>query len=316
DPGRAGGGTGVCIGSGRGGFASLERFSRDFIGGGPRAAGEDDWADAFGGGPAAAVARALRLRGPVLGPNAACATGAAAIAAGARMIATGMADAVLAGATESCLSPLLAAGYARMGVLAADACRPYDSERSGFILGEGCGVVVLEERAQAVARGARVRAVLLGWAEGCDGLSAAAPAPDGEALARVIAGAVRRAGIAPGDVGYVNTHGTGTRLNDPAETRAIRRAFGRAAGGLSLSSTKPATGHLLGAAGAVEFIIAVLAIERGVVPPTLNLRRPDPACDLDYTPLAARERPLGAAASVSCGFGGPLAVLVAGRGSP
>lgn len=311
--------TGVSIGSSKGGFAALEGVCEAFHRSGPAAIEGSDFDLYFSRTAAAAVAGRRRFGGPVSAPGAACATGAHAILIGGRMIMMGDADVVVAGATESCITPLLLNGYRRMGALAteaanpAEACKPYDARRNGFVLGEGCGVVVLEDRAHASARGARIRAELKGGATGEDTFHITAPDPSGAELARVISLALHRAGVNREEIDYVNTHGTGTLLNDPAETNALKIAFGDAASRVSLSSTKPMTGHLLGAAGSVEFIIALMALEHGVVPPTINLSEPDPLCDLDYTPLVARRREIGNVASISCGFGGHLGVLVAGR---
>ena len=311
--------TGVSVGSSKAGFAALEHACDAFQRSG---AGEVEGADfriCYAASAASAIAGRWRLGGPVSAPGAACATGTHAILIGRRMIMMGDAEIVIAGATESCITPLLLNGYRRMGVLATDAdaaaeaCKPYDARRSGFVLGEGCGIVVLEEGAHASARGVRARAEVKGGAAGEDIFHMTAPDPSGVELGRVISTALCCAGVKREEVDYINTHGTGTRLNDPAETTAIKIAFGEAASRLSLSSTKPMTGHLLGAAASVEFIIALMALEYGLVPPTINLRQPDPRCDLDYTPLAARRREIRNVVSISCGFGGHIGVLVAGR---
>jgi 3-oxoacyl-[acyl-carrier-protein] synthase II len=309
---------GISVGSSKNAYRAIEEICGAYHREGPGAVDADD-ACFYSDSPSASLAGRYHVAGPVTAPMAACATGAVAILSGMRMILAGGADVVLAGAAESCVTPMLLRGYLRMGVLAADgglpaeACKPFDRRRSGFVLGEGCGMVVLEEERHARARGARPRARLRGGAMGEDIFHMTAPDPSGEALGAIIAEALRRAGVRPEEVQYVNAHGTGTRLNDPAETRGIRKAFGPAARRLSISSTKPATGHLLGAAGAVEFIVALLALERGVIPPTLNLRSPDPQCDLDYTPCEAKPRAIENALSISCGFGGQIGVLVAGR---
>jgi 3-oxoacyl-[acyl-carrier-protein] synthase II len=311
--------TGVSIGSSKGGFAALEEVCGAFYRLGPSAVEGSAFELYFARTAAAAVAGRWRLGGPVSAPGAACATGVHAILIARRMIMMGDAEVVVAGATESCITPLLLSGYRRMGALAteaespSEACRPYDARRSGFVLGEGCGIVILEDRAHAVARGARVRAELKGGAVGEDVFHMTAPDPSGVELGRVISNALGRACVKREEIDYINTHGTGTQLNDPAETNAIKIAFGDAASSVSLSSTKPMTGHLLGAAGSVEFVIALMALEHGVVPPTINLNDPDHRCDLDYTPLLARRREIRNAASISCGFGGHVGVLIAGH---
>ena len=313
------GAAGVSVGSSKGGLAALEGFCNVFRRRGMDAVNPGEFEAFVGTSAAVAVARRFGLKGPVSAPVAACATGAHAILNGWRMITGGEADMVIAGATESWITPLMLAGYRRMGILAvaasspAGACKPYDTERCGFVPGEGSGIVVLEDGERARARGAGVYAELYGGAVGEDTFHITAPDPSGEELGYVIGEALRVSGVGSESIDYVNTHGTGTRLNDPSETRAIRMAFGRAAADLSLSSTKPMTGHLLGAAGSVEFIISIMALGRGAVPPTINLTRPDPECDLDYTPLVSRRRTIKNVVSISCGFGGQIGVLVAGK---
>jgi len=310
---------GVSIGSSKGGFAALEDACNAFRRSGPAGIEGGTFETYFAKSAAAAVAERWRLRGPLSAPGAACATGTHSVLIGQRMIMTGGAEVVVAGATESCITPLLLSGYRRMGALAneaknpSEACRPYDLHRSGFVLGEGCGIVILEERAHALARGASVLAELKGGAVGEDVFHITAPDPSGVELGSVISTALGLAGVKRGEIDYMNTHGTGTQLNDPAETKALKIAFGNAASRVSFSSTKPMTGHLLGAAGSVEFIIALMALEHGAVPPTINLQEPDPLCDLDYAPLVARRREIRNVASISCGFGGHMGVLIAGR---
>ncbi|MEJ2744805.1 MAG: beta-ketoacyl-[acyl-carrier-protein] synthase family protein [bacterium] len=312
-------GMGVSIGSSKGGFAALEDACNAFHRFGLAAIEDSAFELYFARTAASAVAGQWRLKGPMSTPGAACATGAHAILIGRRMIMMGEAEVVVAGAADSCITPLLLSGYRRMGALAVeaesptDACKPYDARRSGFVLGEGCGIVILEEQAHALARGARIRAALKGGAAGEDVFHITAPDPSGIELGGVISTALGLAGVKPYEIDYVNTHGTGTRLNDPAETNALKIAFGDTASQVSFSSTKPMTGHCLGAAGSVEFIIALMALEHGLAPPTINLREPDPHCDLDYTPLVARRRKIRNVASISCGFGGHIGVLVAGR---
>ena len=313
--------TGVCVGSSKGAIAALEEICNMRRAGVDAGGRGEAFAHFYLRSAAQEIAGIFRLRGPVSAPMAACATGAHALLIGNRMIERGEADVVIAGATDSCITPLLLAGYKRMGVLAgnggspAEACKPYDIRRNGFILGEGCGIVILEERRHARARGAKILGLFRGGAVGQDIHHALSPDPSGEALTEVIKIALAASRVGPERIDYINTHGTGTRLNDPAETRAIKAAFGAAAHRLSLSSTKPMTGHLLGAAGSVEFIISLMALHHGVAPPTINLRCPDPECDLDYTPLAAKTRDIENVMSISSGFGGHIGVLIAGRSS-
>ncbi len=310
---------GVSIGTSKGGFGGLEEICNSVRARGVGGIEGKNFEVFATTSVASAVATRWGLKGPVSAPVAACATGAHAILIAARMIMSGEADIVIAGATESCITPLLLSGYLNMGVLATDtsspaeACKPYDIERTGFVIGEGCGVVVLEDMEHAETRGARVRAELKGGAMGEDVFHITAPDPSGRALGEIVPVALDRAGVKKDEIDYLNTHGTGTNLNDVAESRAVKLAFGEFAPDISLSSTKPMTGHLLGAAGSVEFIISVMALEHSIVPPTINLRRPDPECDLDYTPLLAKRRRIRNCVSISSGFGGHIGVLVAGQ---
>lgn len=245
---------------------------------------------------------------------AACATGAYAVALAADWITQGVCDAVVTGSVEPRPHPLMAAGFQRMGVVSPDpVMRPFDRDRAGFVFGEGAGAIVLESEAHAAARGARPLAWLSGWARGADGHSAVAFNSGGARIADVIGKALAKARLAPTEIGHVNAHGTATRLNDALETQAIRRAFGPHASALKISATKSTTGHLLGAAGSVEFVLTVLALREQRVPPTAHLSVPDPVCDLDYTPRQAAAASFAHAASLSFGFGGPIGVLVASR---
>ncbi|MFO8013744.1 MAG: beta-ketoacyl-[acyl-carrier-protein] synthase family protein [Phycisphaerae bacterium] len=254
--------------------------------------------------------------GPIVTPVTACASGGHALAWAAGLIRRGTVDVALVGAAEASLHPLVLGGYRRMGVLAgagsdpATAVRPFSATRRGFAVGEGAGVLVLESSAAAARRGASPLARLTGWATGCHGAGLTDTETDGRALARLIRDALARAGTAPGQVDYVHAHGTATRANDVAEARAVRAALGPAADRVSVSSTKGSHGHLLGAAAAVETVLTVLAIGRSSVPPTANLTDPDPAIDLDCTPLQARPRRVRRAVKVAAGFGGQMVALV------
>ena len=267
---------------------------------------------------AAASAIALRreLAGPVLAPVAACASGGHALIWGASLIAGGRVDAAVVGAAEASLHPLVIGSYRRMGVLAdgggdpARSVRPFSATRSGFAIGEGAGILVLESEASAARRCAVPLARIRGWATGSQACPLAAMEPTGEALSRIISGALAMAGLAAEAVDYIHAHGTATPDNDVAEARAIRRALGPPAGRVSVSSTKGAHGHLLGAAAAVELVLTVLAMRRGSAPPTANLTDPDPAIGLDCTPLTARRRPIRCALKIASGFGGQVAAVV------
>jgi 3-oxoacyl-[acyl-carrier-protein] synthase II len=266
------------------------------------------------------VAIQLGVRGVNYVVSAACASANHAIGLAARHIAHGDADVVFAGGTEAPLTPLLVAGFCQTKALATGfndtpekASRPFDAARRGFVPGEGAAVLLLESLDHARTRDARVYAELAGFAANDDAHHATAPDPEGRGLAEAITAALADAGVALQDVDYVNAHGTSTLLNDKAETRAIKRAFGERAGALSISSTKSMVGHLLGAAGAVELAATALGISHEIIPPTINLETPDPDCDLDYVPGAARERHIRCAISNSSGFGGQNSVLVVRR---
>jgi 3-oxoacyl-[acyl-carrier-protein] synthase II len=256
------------------------------------------------------------LRGPNLCHVSACATGAHSVGESLRMIERGDADVVVAGGSEAPLVPLAVAGFAAMRALSvrndepARASRPFDESRDGFVMGEGAGVLVLEALDHARARGARIHAEVRGYAATSDAAYLASPADDGSGARRCMERALGDAGVAPHEVGYLNAHATGTPAGDEAEARAIRSVFGDHVDRLPVSSTKSATGHLLGAAGAVEAIFSVRALETGWLPPTINLERPDPACALDHVAHKPREADVRFAISNSFGFGGTNATLV------
>jgi len=256
------------------------------------------------------IAIELGATGPAFAYSSAFASGANAIGEGMRMIRQGRADAVVAGGAEAPIHPLIVAGFAAMQSLSEQnddpggAVKPFDLHRDGCALGEGAAMLVLEERDHAIARGATIIAELVGYGATSDAFHVVQMAPDGEGVARAMVLAMSDAGIEPAEVGYLNAHGTGTAMNDAYETIAIHTAFGSAAKDLAISSTKPRTGHLLGAAGALEAVISLQALEDGVLPSTLNLVTPDPACDLDYLPGESRTRDVQAVMSNSMGFGG------------
>ncbi|KYH32484.1 beta-ketoacyl-ACP synthase II [Neomoorella mulderi] len=246
----------------------------------------------------------------------ACASGANAIGEAFRTLQRGDADVIITGGSEASVTPLTVAGFAAMKALStrneepAKASRPFDRGRDGFVLGEGAGVMVLETLEHAAARGARIYAEVAGYGCTADAYHITAPAPDGAAASRAMALALQDAGLQPGDIDYINAHGTSTELNDRQETLAIKKVFGDHAYRLAVSSTKSMTGHLLGAAGAIELVATALAVHAGVLPPTINYEEPDPDCDLDYVPNVARERQVRAAISNSFGFGGHNVAVV------
>jgi 3-oxoacyl-[acyl-carrier-protein] synthase II len=265
------------------------------------------------------VAISLGIRGPNYAVVSACATGSHAVGEAAELIKRGDADAVLAGGTEACMHPLILAGFCAMRGLAAEeehpprASRPFDATRAGFVMGEGACVLVLEELEAARARGARIYAEVLGYGASNDAHHMAQPDPDSVGVIEMMRAALRRAGVAPEQVGYVNAHGTSTPLGDAAETRAIKEVFGDHAYELAVSSTKSVTGHCFGAAGAVEAMMCVLALHHGVLPPTMNYEHPDPDCDLDYVPNEAREAQVEVALSNAMGLGGHNGCVLLGR---
>jgi 3-oxoacyl-[acyl-carrier-protein] synthase II len=256
------------------------------------------------------LAISLGLRGPNYAPVSACATGSHAIGEAAEIIRRGDADAILAGGTEACMHPLILAGFCAMRGLAAEeehpprASRPFDATRAGFVMGEGACVLLLEDIDAAQARGAKVYAEVLGYGASNDAYHMAAPDPDFVGVAEMMRAALARAGLSPGDVDYINAHGTSTPLGDLAETKAIKDVFGDHAYELAVSSTKSMMGHCFGAAGAIEGMMCVLALHHGVLPPTINYEHPDPECDLDYVPNEAREADVRVALSNAMGLGG------------
>jgi 3-oxoacyl-[acyl-carrier-protein] synthase II len=268
---------------------------------------------------AAHVSMAVRAQGPNSTITTACAAGTQAVGEGFRLIARGDADLVLAGGADSRMDPLLLLAYAALGALSranrppAEVSRPFDRQRDGFVLGEGAGVLVLEELEHARRRGATIYAEVLGLGSSFDAYAVTRPDPEGRGAARAIRWALREARVDPHDVDYINAHGTSTRLNDLMETAAVKQVFGEGARALQLSSIKSMVGHLIGAAGAVEAVAMALTLWRGVVPPTINLTHPDPECDLDYVPNCARELRVETAVSTSFGFGGQNAALVMRR---
>lgn len=256
----------------------------------------------------------LGLRGPSVTSVAACAAGSMAMVEALRLIRSGDADVVIAGGTEACIHPLAIAGFDNMRALSrwngepSAASRPFDREREGFVLSEGAAAIVIESEEHARRRGAPVLCELAGGAITADAYHLTAPAPDGGGAILAMSRALDDAGLNRDEVGYIAAHGTGTALNDVAETRAIKTVFGERAYAIPVSANKSMIGHLCGAAGAVSAVVCVLAITRGVVPPTINLDTPDPECDLDYVPGVAREQPMQSAICNGFGFGGQNAV--------
>jgi 3-oxoacyl-[acyl-carrier-protein] synthase II len=265
--------------------------------------------------PAVQVALRTGARGPNLGVASACSTGVDAIGHAYEIILRGHATAMFAGSFEAAITPIGLASFTRMRALSRrnddpeGASRPFDADRDGFVLSEGGALFVLEDLEYALARGAEPLAEVIGYAATSDSIHVTAPDPDGEGAARCMTLAMQRARLAATDVSYINTHGTSTLLGDPAETEAIKRAFGEHAYRVPASATKSMTGHLAGGAGALEVAISIQALRSGIIPPTINLDTPDPACDLDYVPHQARQADLDIVLTNSFGFGGHNATL-------
>ena len=304
---------GVLVGTGVGGLGTMERECRAFLEKGERAVSPQFVPMMMPNAAAAVVAMRLGARGPGMSVSSACATGAHALGEAKRMIERGEADVVVAGGTEAGITGLCLAAFRAMGALSrAGVSRPFDAGRDGFVMGEGAGVLVLEAEEHARARGAAVHGRLAGYGASNDAHHITQPDPDGRGAADAMRAALADAGAQPGDAGYVNAHGTSTPFNDRVETTAIHAVWN--GGAPPVSSTKSQIGHLLGAAGAVEAVAALLAIERGLLPPTVNYEQPDPDCDLDYVPDGPREAPgLQLALSNSFGFGGQNACLAVAR---
>jgi 3-oxoacyl-[acyl-carrier-protein] synthase II len=265
------------------------------------------------------VSMQFNAKGPNYATVSACATSAHAIGDAYRTIQYGDADIMITGGAEATVTPMAIGGFANMKALSErndtpeTASRPFDATRDGFVMGEGSGVVILEELEHARARGATIYAEVAGYGATGDAYHLTAPAPNGEGAQRAMKRAMKDAGFGPSDIQYINAHGTSTPANDLNETAAIKAVFGDAAKAVSISSTKGATGHMLGAAGAVEFIISALVVREGVVPPTINYETPDPECDLDYTPNKSVHREVNAVLSNSFGFGGHNTTLAVKR---
>src|SRR5882757_8053476 len=309
--------TGVLFGSGIGGLGGIYEASVTLHEKGPRRISPFFIPGRLINLLSGQVSIAHNLKGPNHAVVTACSTGAHAIGDAGRLIALGDADVMVAGGTESPICRLSMAGFCASRALSTGfnetpekASRPYDRDRDGFVMGEGAGIVVLEEYEHAKARGAKMYAELVGYGLSGDAYHITAPAPDGDGASRCMTAAIRRAGIQAGEIDYINAHGTSTPMGDEIELGAVQRLVGNAAGRISMSSTKSAIGHLLGAAGAVEAIFSILAMRDGVAPPTLNLDNPSVETPIDLVPHVARKRDIGVVLSNSFGFGGTNASLI------
>ena len=310
--------TGVLVGSGIGGMETIETAMTVLLERGPRRVSPFMIPSLIANIAGGVIAIELGAQGPNFGIVSACASGSHAIGEALRMMRSGLADVILAGGSEACVTRIGYSGFCSMKAMSTRynddpvrASRPFDSGRDGFVMGEGAGVLVLETLDHAKARGAKIYAELAGYGATCDAYHITSPDIESKALTNCMKIAFADAEISPEDVAYVNAHGTSTPYNDRSETLALKNVFGaHAKNGLSVSSTKSMTGHLLGAAGAIEAAAVCKAIETNIAPPTINYEDPDPECDLDYVPNSARELPIKVAMSNNSGFGGHNASLV------
>jgi 3-oxoacyl-[acyl-carrier-protein] synthase II len=307
---------GVSVGSGIGGIKSIEDQITVLKEKGPRRVSPFFVPMLIANMASGYISIEFGLKGPNTTIVTACATGTHSIGEAVKAIERGDADVMLAGGSEAAFTPVAFAGFCAMRAMSTrnddpdHASRPFDRDRDGFVMGEGAGVVVLELSEHAIARNAKIYAEVIGYGLSADAYHVTAPDPDGSGARRCMESALRDAGIEPGEMDYINAHGTSTELNDKTETSAIKKVFGDHAYKLAVGSTKSMTGHLLGAAGGMEAIVCALAIETGMIPPTINYENPDPECDLDYVPNKARERAVTVAMSNSFGFGGTNASII------
>jgi 3-oxoacyl-[acyl-carrier-protein] synthase II len=307
---------GVCIGSGIGGFITIEREHKALLEGGPRKVSPFFIPSAIINLASGQVSIRFGAKGPNLATCTACSASAHAVGDSYEIVKRGDADAMIAGGSEAAITPMSVGGFGQLRALSTRnddperASRPFDKDRDGFIIGEGAGVLVLEELEHARRRGAPIYAEIVGYGMSGDAYHMTAPSEDADGGRRVMAMAIRKAGITPDQVDYINAHGTSTPYNDKLETLAIKNCFGEHARKLVISSTKSMTGHLLGGAGGLEAGISALSVYHQVVPPTINLDDPDPECDLDYVPHTSRKMAIRYALSNSFGFGGTNAALL------
>jgi len=307
---------GVIIGVGLCGIETIEYYNKAYLEGGPRKISPFFIPKVISNLAPGHIAIRHGAKGVNWTPTSACASGNHAIGEAYHLIRRGLQDAVIAGGAESAITPLGVGGFSAMKALSTrndepeKASRPFEKDRDGFVISEGSGVIILEEREKAIRRGAKIYAEVIGYGANGDAYHITAPAPEGEGAARCMALALKDAGIPPEEIDYINAHGTSTEYNDINETLAIKKIFGERAYKVPISSTKSMTGHLLGAAGAVEGVFSVLALCHGVIPPTINYETPDPQCDLDYVPNEARKVDIKVVLSNSFGFGGTNACVV------
>ena len=307
---------GVIVGAGIGGLSAIEHYKQVLLEKGPKRVSPFFIPMTIINLTSGQISIRFGVKGPNSAVSTACATGTHSIGDAFKLIQHEVADAMICGGTEACITPLGIAGFTSMKALSTrndepeKASRPFDRDRDGFVMGEGAGVLVLEERESAVNRGARIYAELIGYGLNSDAYHITSPSPNGEGAAKCMGYALKDAGISPDEVDYINAHGTSTKYGDELETSAIKHVFGPHAYKLCVSSTKSMIGHLLGASGGVEAGICALSIRNGIVPPTINLENPDTGCDLDYVPHKARPLDINIAMSNSFGFGGTNACII------
>lgn len=307
---------GTIVGSGIGGIGTLEKEHLLYLDKGPRVVSPFVVAMVMINMTASMISIVHGLRGPISAPSVACSTGTNAIGEAFRTIQDGRADIMLAGGTEACITPLLIGAFSAARALSRrndspeTASRPFDRTRDGFVMGEGAGVTILESLSHARERGARIYAELIGFGNTADAFHFTAPEPTGDGMIRVMESAMADAGVTPDQIDYINAHGTSTLLNDRIESKSVLKVFGDAADRLKMSSIKSMIGHLIAAAGAVEFVATVKSLETGKIPPTINYREPDADCPLDYVTDGAESLDINVALSNSFGFGGGNACLV------
>ena len=308
--------TGVIVGNSVCGLLSVHEQYRVLSESGPKRVSPTLAPTMTGDAPGVQVSIILGTKGINYSPSSACSSGSDAIGQACEIIHQGNAKAIVAGGTEAPITPLVLAAFGNIRALSTRndnpqaACRPFDAERDGFVFGEGAAMLVLEDAEHALERGAPILAEIIGYSNTSDSFHLTQPSPNGEGAARAVQYALKKANISPEEIDYINAHGTATLLNDRTETAVIKSIFGERAKQIPISAVKSMVGHLLGAAGSIEALITVLAMNQGVVPPTINLTHPDPECDLDYVPNKARQVKIKTAMSNSFGFGGHNSVLI------
>lgn len=307
---------GCLTGSGLGGLSMLEHYHKILLEKGPRRISPFFIPGMIANMAPGQIAIEFGAKGPNISIETACAASCHAIGEAFRLIREGIADAMITGGAEAVVTPLALGGFCSMRALSTrndepeKASRPFEMDRDGFVMGEGAGILILEELNQALERGAHIYGEVVGYGLSGDAYHVSAPEPDGGGAISCMSMAIRDAGLKPEDVDYINAHGTSTKLNDESECKAVKAVFGEHAYKLAISSTKSMTGHLLGGAGGIEAIYTVLTLKKGIIPPTINYETPDPACDLDYVPNVAREAKVRVGMSNSFGFGGTNACLI------